>query len=47
MAAAMRTHVGLVRQQNEDAAWMDEARAVYAVADGMGGHMAGDRKSVV
>ncbi len=42
MAATMRTHVGLVRRQNEDAAWYDEERAVYAVADGMGGHLAGE-----
>ena len=47
MAATMRTHVGLVRQQNEDSAWMDEARNVYAVADGMGGHMAGEVASAM
>ena len=47
MAATMRTHVGLVRQQNEDSAWMDEAQNVYAVADGMGGHMAGEVASAM
>lgn len=47
MAAVMRTHVGLVRQQNEDAAWIDEQHAVFAVADGMGGHMAGEVASAM
>lgn len=42
MAATMKTHVGLVRRQNEDAAWYDQAHAIYAVADGMGGHLAGE-----
>jgi len=40
--AALRTHVGKVRRQNEDAAWYDEKRGVFAVADGMGGHLAGE-----
>lgn len=47
MAATMKTHVGLVRRQNEDSAWFDEARGVYAVADGMGGHMAGEVASAM
>jgi len=42
VTAALRTHIGKVRRQNEDAAWFDEARGVYAVADGMGGHLAGE-----
>ena len=42
MAATMRTHIGNVRKQNEDAAWLDERRGVFAVADGMGGHLAGE-----
>ncbi len=43
----MRTHVGNVRTQNEDAAWYDEARGIYAVADGMGGHRAGEVASSI
>jgi len=31
-----------VRRQNEDAAWVDAKRGVFAVADGMGGHLAGE-----
>ena len=42
MAATLRTHVGRIRRQNEDAAWLDEARGVFAIADGMGGHLAGE-----
>lgn len=42
MAATLRTDIGKLRVQNEDAAWFDEARGVYAVADGMGGHLAGE-----
>ena len=42
MAATLRTDVGLTRKQNEDAAWYDEKKAIYAVADGMGGHLAGE-----
>lgn len=47
MAATLRTHVGKVRKQNEDAAWFDEKRAVFAVADGMGGHQAGEVASAM
>lgn len=42
MAATLRTDVGLIRKQNEDAAWYDEKRGIYAIADGMGGHLAGE-----
>ena len=42
MASTLRTDIGKLRKQNEDAAWFDEARAVFAVADGMGGHLAGE-----
>ena len=42
MAATLRTDIGRLRRQNEDAAWFDESRAVFAVADGIGGHLAGE-----
>ena len=42
MTVEMRTHKGNVRRENEDAAWFDERRGVFAVADGMGGHLAGE-----
>ncbi|GIH22514.1 hypothetical protein Aph01nite_08240 [Acrocarpospora phusangensis] len=38
--AAARTHVGLVRRRNEDALYAGEW--LFAVADGLGGHVAGD-----
>ena len=47
MAATMRTDVGRRRRQNEDAAWFDEGRGVFAVAEGMGGHRAGEVASAM
>src|SRR3954447_8430143 len=38
--AAGRTHVGLVRRRNEDTLYL--GRSLVAVADGLGGHVAGD-----
>jgi serine/threonine protein phosphatase PrpC len=38
--AAGRTHIGLVRQRNEDALYTGQS--LFAVADGLGGHIAGD-----
>ncbi|MEQ4302216.1 protein phosphatase 2C domain-containing protein [Plantactinospora sp. B6F1] len=38
--AASRTHVGYVRRRNEDSCF--QGRHLFAVADGLGGHVAGD-----
>src|SRR5262245_56220215 len=38
---AMRTDIGLVRECNEDAAYIDPAGWFLLVADGMGGHRGG------
>lgn len=40
--AAGATEVGRVRASNEDAFRMDPARGIFLVADGMGGHVAGE-----
>ena len=37
-----RTHVGLRRKVNEDSVFVDAERGLWAVADGMGGHEAGE-----
>lgn len=42
--AASRTHIGLVRKRNEDSFYQGEC--LYAVADGLGGHVAGDIASI-
>lgn len=39
---ASLTHTGCVRQHNEDAVFVDEGLGLYLVADGMGGHAAGE-----
>ena len=36
------THAGMVRENNEDRFVMDEKKHIYMVADGMGGHNAGE-----
>jgi protein phosphatase len=42
LAAHGATHVGPVRKNNEDAFHADAAQGVFIVADGMGGHNAGE-----
>src|SRR2546423_2249008 len=43
----MATDVGVVRERNEDAAYVDPARRFVILADGMGGHRAGDVASAM
>jgi len=40
--AAAYTHPGLERDINEDRVWVDEARGLFLVVDGLGGHAAGE-----
>ncbi len=42
VTSAARTDVGRHRRANEDAHFRDDALRLYVVADGMGGHAAGD-----
>jgi protein phosphatase len=41
-SSASRSHVGMVRKLNEDACLEQASHFIWAVADGMGGHDAGD-----
>jgi len=43
----MRTDVGVVREHNEDSAHVDSAFRFFIVADGMGGHAAGEVASAM
>jgi len=42
MRAVARTETGLVRKTNEDSFFCDEESKLFIVADGMGGHLAGE-----
>ena len=37
-----KTHIGLVRETNEDALFYDEENKVMIIADGIGGHSRGE-----
>ncbi len=45
--SALRTHVGMTRERNEDASYADPGHRFFIVADGMGGHAAGDVASAM
>src|SRR5580658_1480012 len=39
---AAATDTGLLRDRNEDRYWIDAARGIFLVVDGVGGHAAGE-----
>jgi serine/threonine protein phosphatase PrpC len=45
--SATASDPGLRRDRNEDRVWADDARGVYLVVDGLGGHPAGDRAAEI
>jgi len=47
MISAYATNPGLVRQNNEDCLRTDDSLGIYLLADGMGGHIAGEVASAL
>ena len=47
LEAWLVTDVGIVREHNEDSAYMEPASGFFIVADGMGGHAAGEGASAM
>src|SRR5688500_10451712 len=47
LSASMVTDVGVVRDHNEDCAFVDGGSQFFIVADGMGGHAAGEVASAM
>lgn len=45
--AAMASDTGLQRANNEDRVYLDEARGVFIVVDGVGGHAAGEKAAEI
>ena len=45
LSTGAKSHRGLVREYNEDSFLVDEARRLFVVSDGMGGHRRGDLAS--
>jgi serine/threonine protein phosphatase PrpC len=47
LISAMVTDIGVIRDHNEDSAFVDEQNSFFVVADGMGGHAAGEVASAM
>src|SRR5258708_4606557 len=45
--AAMATDTGRQRPINEDRVYVDEARGIFLVIDGVGGHVAGEKAAQI